>query len=109
MRIQQQSHHRSQSRSKSLLIISPLMIMRPRNVPRRRFFSPFPTGSTRAIGSPRNVTVNGFPLFCTSFSILMHFALNSEISTVFISRREYLVKRLSQLPDRRQGVLAFTT
>ncbi len=62
-------------------MISPLMIMRPFIVPSLGFR--FSIGSTRAIGFPRKVTVIGFPFFCTSFSILMHFALNSEISTVF--------------------------
>ena len=76
--------------------MSPLISIRPFSAPSRTRFGCFATGSTRAIGSPLNVTVNGLPFFCTSFSILIHFALNSEIKTVFI-RNINLVNRLGQL------------
>ena len=84
--IQQQLHCSSQSFSISERMMSPLISIRPFSAPRPTRFGCFAMGSTRAIGSPLNVTVNGFPFFCTSFSILIHFALNSEIRTVFISK-----------------------
>src|SRR5947208_4846803 len=99
MRIEQQLHYSSQSFSISEWMMSPLISIRPFSAPSRTRFGCFATGSTRAIGSPLNVTVNGLQFFCTSFSILIHFALNSGIKTVFIPNFT-LVNSLGQLQSR---------
>jgi hypothetical protein len=59
-------------------MISPLISIQPLSAPRRTCLFGGTTGSTRAIGSPRNVTSSGSRLFCTFFKSPMHLALNSE-------------------------------
>src|SRR6516162_3689913 len=76
-------------------MLSPLISIQPLSAPRRTCLFGGTTGSTRAIGLPRNVTTSGLPFFCTSFSSRMHLALNSEIKTVF-TLYSNLVTRLSQ-------------
>jgi len=72
----------SQSRVVSIRTRSRRMTMRPLSAPKRLPPGRFDTGCTAANGFPRRVIMTGCRVRCTSFSVAMHLALNSDTSMV---------------------------
>ena len=76
----------SQSSAELSSTRSPSMWSRPRSSPSRLPVWVRARGSIRAMGCPRRVTSRGLPESCTCRRSPMHFALNSEMATVFIEQ-----------------------